>query len=108
MEFNENFQIYCPKVPDKINVLENIKWFVFKQLLSRGYIHPIYSLGNRNPEYDPNLKWQNTINRARVQLSEMDLNDRNDIANINMSFISRPSYTTNRVSDSFKLNRNEI
>ena len=108
VEFNDKFQIYCPKVPDKQHVIDNIKWFVLKNILSRGYVHPVYSLGNRNPEYDPNLKWQNTLNKARVQLSEMDNTDRNNIANINMQFITRPSYNTNQVSHSFKLNKDEI
>ncbi len=98
-EFNDKLQTYIPLIPDIEKVIANIKWFVYKNILSRGYIHPIYSLSNRNQEYDPNIKWQNTIRGAKLALNEMDFNDRNEIANINMAFFNLPSYKTGQVDN---------
>lgn len=97
IEFNDKFQNYIPYVPDLEPVIDNIKWFVFKNLLSRGYIHPIYSLGNRNPEYDPAIQYKISKKGARIALDGMDFNDRNEIANVNMAFLTKPSYETGQV-----------
>lgn len=103
VEFNDKLQTYIPNIPDLEKVISNIKWFVFKNILSRGLIHPIYSLGNKDPEYDPNKKWQTTLRGARLTLDEMDINDRNELANITMSFFNLPSYKTGQVENIFEL-----
>jgi hypothetical protein len=105
IEFNEKFQIFVPKIPNRPYVIDNIKWFVLKNILSRGYIHPVYSLGNRNQEYDPNIKWQQSIIKARVDLSTISKEDRNDLVNINTTFLNAPNYITNKVKESYHLNK---
>ncbi len=102
-EFNDKLQTYIPSIPDIEEVIDNIKWYVFKNMLSRGYKHPIYNLGNRDIEYDPNKKHQITIKGARLALSEMDINDRNELANNSMSFFNLQSYKTGQVENLFEL-----
>jgi len=103
VDFNDKLQTYIPNIPDIEKVISNIKWYVFKNILSRGLIHPVYSLGNRNPEYDPNAKWQTTLMGAKLALSELDNHDRNELANVSMAFFNLPSYKTGQVDNIFEL-----
>lgn len=105
VEFDDILQMFVPKVPNKERVIENIKWYVLKMILSRGYIHPIYSLGNRNSEYDPNTKWQNTLRGAKHDLSPMTPNIVNKLSNIHNTFISKATFDNNQVNK-FEINRN--
>lgn len=103
VEFNDKFQSHIPLIPDLENVIEHIKWGVFKNVLSRGYIHPLYSLGSKDPVYDPNKMYNATKLSAKLELDKMDINDRNNIANINMQFITEPSYYTGQVNNIYQL-----
>jgi len=98
-QFEEQFQTYVPMIPDIEEVIQYLKWNIFKNILSRGYIHPVYSLGNRNQEYDPNIQFKANRMKAKLALDKMDVKDRNDIANINMAFFNLPSYQTGQVDD---------
>jgi hypothetical protein len=103
VEFNDKHQTYIPFIPDIEKVIDVLKWYIFKNILSRGYIHPIYSLGSKDPEYDPNKKFQASLKGARIALDECDFNDRNNLANISMAFFTIPSYSTGQVYNLFEL-----
>jgi hypothetical protein len=103
IEFDDKLQTYIPLIPNLQKVITNLKWYIFTHILSRGLIHPIYSLGARDIEYDPKKQWKISSKAARIELSQMDINDRNEIANVNMSFFSLPAYKMGQVNNIFEL-----
>jgi hypothetical protein len=89
--FDKTTQSNFPLIPDDEIVKENLTWFVVSRILSRGYKHPIYALGSKDPEYDPNKKWQQTRMMAKASLSRLSAEDRKNMSNILVSFLDDKS-----------------
>jgi len=78
IEFDEHFGFESPMIPDNEQTKVAFTWYVLRNILMRGYKHPIISLGNRDPEFDPSKQWTKWKLIARNNLAYGD-SEENDI-----------------------------
>lgn len=90
LEWDDTLGMWIPMIPDEEAVIEHITWYVFKIILARGYIHPVYSLSSRDEDTNPNRLWRNTKRAARLAAASMDNEGRRIMAETLSKFMTNP------------------
>jgi len=72
IEFDVIFGFDAPQIPDNEHVKIALTWYVLRNILMRGYVHPIIKLGGVDPEYDPAKQWKVWKQSARNNMSDSD------------------------------------
>lgn len=69
--YNERLNSLCPLIPDTEAVKESVTWYLFQQILQRGFKHPVFTLGNPNQVLDPYSRYRisrrNAKNKATLE-----------------------------------------
>jgi hypothetical protein len=89
-EWDDVLNMWFPMIPDNIQVIENILWYVLTRILARGYQHSVYNLTQNNGLTNPDMRWRNTIKSARNACNTMDATKRASMADILSRFLSNP------------------
>lgn len=76
--FDKTFGFQAPFIPDNEQTKVALTYYVLRNILMRGYKHPILKLGQVDPEYDPAKQWTKWKLIARNNLSQGD-SEENDI-----------------------------
>lgn len=90
VEWDDEFNMWIPLVPNTFQVIDNVTWYVLKLILARGYIHPLYSLTTNNPLLNPSLLWRDTVKGARLSINSMDSEERKIMSNVLSNFLTNP------------------
>ena len=90
LDWDDELGMWIPRVPDVVEVQENITWYVLKLILARGYIHPIYSLTSNRAELNPDYNWKATRKAARLAAGSMDVEARASMAEVLSRFLNNP------------------
>ena len=70
--FDTIFGFDAPQIPDNEHVKVALTWYVLRNILMRGYLHPIISLTSNDPENNPNRQWTRWKTIARNNASDSD------------------------------------
>lgn len=97
LETDDISGMWIPMIPNIPEVIDNITYYVFKIILARGYIHPIYNLTNNNPLTNPDLMWRNSLIIAKRKIKSMDSAQRAKVAEIMTRFIADSNAETNEL-----------
>jgi hypothetical protein len=95
IEIDEESGLHYPLIPEVEEVKIALRWYVLMQILSRGYIHPIFSLNSNNGETNPTYKWNEHRRRAKYFADRMDNPQRHRMAKLLSEFLSNPNDTIN-------------
>ena len=69
-EYSHLLQIDVPLIPDNEEVIDALKWYCFKMIISRGYKHSVFNYRYANDE------WNRLRLKARHSVSRLDSNER--------------------------------
>lgn len=106
LDWDETTNMYIPRVPDIQEVIENVKWYILKIILARGYKHPVYSLTTNNPLNNPHLRWEQTKRPARLAARRMTKEQRMQMAEVLSEFTSDPhTYVNDLINELYRDNR---
>lgn len=96
--FNKKLHIEIPLIPDKAIVIEAISYYVFKNILSRGYIHPVYNLSGNDPHLSVNIIYKGydgkggLRKRAMIEAKTMNLDTREKASGMIRTFLDPDHY----------------
>lgn len=107
LDWDDELGMWIPKIPNVPEVIENIKWYVLKIILARGYKHPVYSLVSQNPYNNPDIRWQQTIGKAKRAARAISKEQRANMADIMSEFIADPNTSINDlISEQYRTDLN--
>lgn len=69
--FNKDIHIEIPEIPDKAIIIEALSYYVFKNILSRGYIHPVYNLSGGDPFLNVNIIYRGQNGKGGLRKKAM-------------------------------------
>ena len=78
---------YYPLIVDGERMKEYLRWYVFFRLLASGVKHPIYALGNRNPDYDPYQLYLKCKTGAINDCNKIDTEQRRTLSDAATTFV---------------------
>jgi hypothetical protein len=87
IEWEQELQVYLPKIPNNSIIQDAIGWYLMYCMLRRGHKHPIYSLENKNPITNPYLMWEVESKKAMNQASGFDPEDRAEMSRLLRTFL---------------------
>ena len=96
--FNKDLHIEIPLIPDKPIVIEAISYYIFKNILSRGYIHPVYNLSGNDPHLNVNIIYKGydgkggLRKRAMIEAKTMNLDTREQASSMMRTFLDPDRY----------------
>lgn len=85
LEFDEQDMVYYPLIYNEGVLKQAIKYYIMKNILMRGYVHPIMNLRDNNPFTNAALAYNNIRIRARNKCNKFNNDRRNTIVDINRS-----------------------
>jgi len=94
IELDTTTNLYFPLIPDDINLIEALEWFVLKRLLERGHKVREFSLTANNEYLNPAMAWERHKHKARNSVMSMDMDERNEISNMIRTFLTDSNYYT--------------
>ena len=81
-ELDTNLNMYFPLIYNEGMLRRYIKLYIIRQILLRGYKHPILSLTANNPVVNPGLELMSIRNNVRVACNKFNKDRRENIARI--------------------------
>lgn len=81
-EFDENLQMYFPLIYNEGLLRRYLKLYIMRQILLRGYKHPVLSLASTSPVVNPALELINMKTAVRVACNKFNKDRRENIARI--------------------------
>lgn len=81
-ELDTNLNMYFPLIYNEGMLRRYIKLYIIRQILLRGYKHPILSLTSNNPIVNPGLELMSIRNNVRVACNKFNKDRRENIARI--------------------------
>lgn len=81
-ELDDNLNMYFPLIYNEGILRRYIKLYIIRQILLRGYKHPVLSLASNNPIINPGLELMNIRNNVRVACNKFNKDRRENIARI--------------------------
>lgn len=81
-ELDSNLNMYFPLIYNEGMLRRYIKLYIIRQILLRGYKHPVLSLTSNNPIVNPGLELMNIRNNVRVACNKFNKDRRENIARI--------------------------
>lgn len=86
-DLDEDANAYYPRIPDDVEAIEALEWYILKRLLERGHKVEGYSLTSPNEFINPGLAWEKARKKARNSLNSFDSETRELISRLKRSFI---------------------
>jgi hypothetical protein len=87
LEYSNEDGTYYPLIYNEEVLKQAIKYYLLKNILIRGYIHPVMNLKENNPYTNPAMAYDRIRIRARNKCNKFTNDRRNDIITINNSTI---------------------
>lgn len=81
-EFDDTLKMYFPLIYNEGMLRRYIKLYIIRQILLRGYKHPVLSLASNNPVINPGLELLNIRSSVRVACNKFNKDRRENIAKI--------------------------
>jgi len=86
-DFDQETNVFYPRVPDNEEVLNAIDWYILKRMLERGHVIKGYSLSDNNEFTNPGIAFNLAKKKARNSANSFGLEERELISRLNRSFI---------------------
>lgn len=81
-ELDTNLNMYFPLIYNEGMLRRYIKLYIIRQILLRGYKHPVLNLTSNNPVINPGLELMSIRNNVRVACNKFNKDRRENIARI--------------------------
>ncbi len=82
IEYDVQYNMYFPLMPDKIDVLTYLTYYCLRKLMVRGYKHPFYNLDINNGNTNINFLVDRSKRAAVLSINRMNNEQRRRISNI--------------------------
>jgi hypothetical protein len=87
LEYSNDDGTYYPLIYNEEVLKQAIKYYIIKNMLIRGYVHPVMNLKENNPYINPAMAYDKIRIRTRNKCNKFSSTRRNDIVTLNTSTI---------------------
>lgn len=87
VEFDTTTRLWFPNIPDDIEVLNALDWYILMKIMRRGHNVPGYSFSDNNPFTNPAIAWEKGKQKAINSVGRLDNEDRKQLSDIMLNFI---------------------
>ena len=94
--FDKELNRKMPLIPDDNDVEEALMWYCMRNLLYRGYKHPVISFQSNRPDLNPSLAWEKWQKKAVSAMSSLDPDAMYRLSIMNSSLITFSDIDYNR------------
>lgn len=70
--FDQDLNRIMPLIPDTVPVETALMWYCIRQLMYRGYKHPVLTFNSNSPDINPALAWDKYRPLAVTSISSLD------------------------------------
>jgi len=87
-----NTNLYWAMIPNNVNVMIAIDWYLLKSIMYRGHNIPGMSLTSPNRFNNPALAWEHFSRIAKIRVRALDKDDRHEISKLKRTLLVDYNY----------------
>lgn len=95
IEFDNELQVYLPRVPINSIAQNAIGWYLIYCMLRRGHKHTTFSLDSKNPITNPYIMWEKESKKAMNSVGGFDIEERAEAGRLLRTFLIDTDRPTN-------------